>query len=362
MRKPVVMTLLATLPFLALAALPSPAGADEIDDLIERGAWKQARGAVAELAAKSPGDARTFYLQSRIELAFSHPDPALAAAEKAVALEPRNGRYHFQLAEVLGSTAQRAGKLKAFSLARRFKKEAEAALALDPGLDDARWSLMEFYSIAPGIVGGDGKKSRAMADEIAKRDPVRGLLAQAQLALRAKHEAEAIALYQRAVEMDPKNYPARVSLARLLGSDTQKKYDQVEAHARAALEIDPRRSGGYAILAGLYAHLERWAELDEMLARAERGIPGNLTPHYQAGRILLTDGRQLERAERYLRQYLTVEPEGSAPSAAHAHWRLGNVLEKQGRKPEALAELETSLRLNPDLDEAKKDLKRVKRG
>ena len=344
-----------------MAALPVAAGADEIDDLIERGAWKRARDAVAELARTRPGDARTLFLQSEVQFTFQQLDAALASAEKSAALEPKNGRYRYQVARVVGTMAQRAGKLRAFSLARRFKKEAEASLVLDPALDDARWALMEFYSIAPGIVGGDAKKARTMADEIGKNDPVRGLLAQAQLALRAKNEAQALTLYQQAVEKDPARYTARVSLARLLGSDTQKKYDQVEVHARAALETDAGRSGAYAILAGLYAHLERWSELDDVLARAERGIPGNLTPHYQAARILLTDDRHLDRAERYLRHYLTVEPEGGAPTAAHAHWRLGNVLEKLGRKPEALAELETSVKLNPDLDDAKKDLKRLRR-
>lgn len=346
-----------------MLVLPSLACADNIEALMERGAWKQARAAVTELARTRPAEARTLYLQSRIQLAFDQPDRALAQAEKAVALEPGRAVYHFQLSEVCGFIAQRAGKLKAFSLARRFKKEAERSLALDPQLDDARWSLMEFYSIAPGIIGGDAGKARQMADEIGRRDPVRGMLARAQLATRAKDETEALPLYRRAVEADPSNYVARITLARYLGSDSQKKWDEAEHHARAALELDPGRSGAYSILAGLYAHLERWDDLDGVIARAERGVPGSLGPHYQAARTLLTDGRQLERAERYLRQYIGVEPEGgSNPTLAHAHWRLGNVLEKQGRKPDAIAELETSLRLKPDLDEAKKDLKRLKRG
>ena len=348
---------------LALLTLPSLAFADDIEALMERGAWKQARAAVADLARERPGEAQSLYLQSRIQLAFGQSDQAMASIERAVALDPGRAVYHFQLADVCGFIAQRSGKLRAFSLARRFKQEAERALALDPALDDARWSLMEFYSIAPGIVGGDEARARRMSDEIGRRDAARGLLAQAQLALRGKNEPQALALYRRAVETAPSNYAARISLARLLASDSQQKWDEVERHARAAFELDPGRSAGYSILAGLFAHRERWSDLDSVIGQAERAIPGNLGPHYQAARVLLADGRQLERAERYLRQYLAVEPEGgSNPTLAHAHWRLGNVLEKLGRKPEAIAELEAALRSKPDLDEAKKDLKRLKRG
>ena len=115
------------------------------------------------------------------------------------------------------------------------------------------------------------------------------------------------------------------------------------------------------MLAGIYAHLERWEDLDRILATAERAVPDNLTAHYQAARTLLGDGREYARAEDLLRRYLANEPEIGAPTHAHAYWRLGLVIEKQGRRPEALAAVETALRLKPDLDDAKKDLKRLKK-
>ena len=49
-----------------------------------------------------------------------------------------------------------------------------------------------------------------------------------------------------------------------------------------------------------------------------------------------------------------------AATHAHARWRLGLVYENMGRKQEAVSELETALRLKPDLEEAQKDLKRLK--
>jgi len=74
----------------------------------------------------------------------------------------------------------------------------------------------------------------------------------------------------------------------------------------------------------------------------------------------LTAEKDPARAERYFRKYLSQEPEGHAPSLSRAHWRLGQALEKQGRKPEGISEIEMAVRLEPDFEGAKKDLKRLK--
>jgi tetratricopeptide (TPR) repeat protein len=69
----------------------------------------------------------------------------------------------------------------------------------------------------------------------------------------------------------------------------------------------------------------------------------------------------LPRAERYFRKYLTMEPEGGEPHHAAAHWRLGLVLEKEGKNAEAIGEMEEALRAEPDFKEAKADLKRLRK-
>ena len=64
-------------------------------------------------------------------------------------------------------------------------------------------------------------------------------------------------------------------------------------------------------------------------------------------------GKDLPRAERYFRKYLTMEPEGAEPHHAAAYWRLGLVLEKEGKKAEAIVQVEEALRAEPDFKEAK---------
>jgi hypothetical protein len=43
-----------------------------------------------------------------------------------------------------------------------------------------------------------------------------------------------------------------------------------------------------------------------------------------------------------------------------AHWRLGNVLEREGHKSAALNELEVAIRIDPSLEEARMDLRRLR--
>ena len=69
-----------------------------------------------------------------------------------------------------------------------------------------------------------------------------------------------------------------------------------------------------------------------MLAQAEKAVPDDLTPYYEAGTVLLDEHSDLTRAERYFRKYLSQEPEGNEPRLAEARGQLGLVLEKEGHR------------------------------
>lgn len=336
--------------------------ADGIVTLMDDGHYRRAQALIDARAAAQPDDATTLYLRARMLLVTGDAAGALPLAERAAALAPKNADHRYLVAECVGTQAQRAGALKALGLAKRFKREAEAALALDPRRGETYEGLIEFYSAAPGIAGGSDKRAVAMAETLVAVDPARGRLAQARLFFRDKRDDRGEAALRQAFAADPNSYRVRMTLARFLADDIRKKWGEAEDHLKAALAIEPGRVGPYAALAGLYAHLQRWDDLDRILAAAEQAVPENLSAHYQAARTLLGDDREPARAEGLLRKYLAQEPEVGAPTLAHAHWRLGLVIEKQGRRPEALAEVQTALRLKPDLDDAKKDLKRLRKG
>ena len=346
-----------------LLAWPVLANDPAPEALIKAGHWKRARALVEQRYHANTGDARSAYLLSQVKATFGDLDAALKLAEKAVAADGNNADYHFQLAAVCGQTAEKASLFSKHGWAHRFKDEADKAAALDPRSLDARFALMEYYLQAPRLIGGSKQKATAMAEEIGRIDPARGYLAQARLAQEDKDGRRGDreeAAFLKAVAAAPHDYEVLVSAAGFYNRDTQRKYDKAEKYSREAVKADPGQTAAYSSLVFALAAQEQWAELDAVLAEAERNVPDDLSPYYQAGRALLYTAKDLPRAERYFRKYLGQEPEGEAPTLAHAHWRLGLVLEKEGRKPEAVLEIDTALRLRPDLAEAKRDLKRLK--
>ena len=86
----------------------------------------------------------------------------------------------------------------------------------------------------------------------------------------------------------------------------------------------------------------------QALTVALQEVPDDLVPHYRAAERLLAAGRDPIRAERYLRLYLTQEPEGNQPSASEARWKLGLALEANGSAADALEEFKESVRLDPE--------------
>ncbi len=351
----IALLLLALVPL----AGPGAARAAEAPDLMERGRWKEARALLVPRVAAHPDDAEAAWLMSRVLDAFRDVPGALKLAEHAVALDGKDARYHEQLAMVVGESAQRANPLKQLGLAHRFRKEAEAAVALDPRRFEAQDGLLEFFLMAPGIAGGSKDKARDKAEEIAKLDPLKGAYARARIALANHDSTGALAQYHKAVEFAPGDYGARITLAGACAAHNDAA--GAEREALEARRIDAGRVGAYVVLAAVRARQQRWAELDSTLAEAERNVPGNLAAHYQAARILVADRHEPAQAELLLRRYLTVEPEGGNPPWSGAHWRLGQALELEGRKPEAIAEVELAVRQRPDFEDAKKDLKRMKK-
>jgi tetratricopeptide (TPR) repeat protein len=348
----------------ALSATCASAATDLMFDLVDKGHYKRAEVLLRSQLERNTEDPLANCLMSKVDVGFGRYDEAISHAEKAVAADGNSGKYHAQLADALVSklSSSSAGIFQKLSVARRFKKESDIALKLDPKNEDANQDLLEFDLEAPGIAGGGKDKARELADRVTKIDAKLGYYLQAQIAQHEKHSEEAVRFLKQILQTDPNHYNANVEVANLFLNQTPPNFVQAEEQARQALKIDPQRAAAYGVLAVLAARQAHWKDLDQFLSDSEKNVPDDFNPFYQAGKSLLLagDASQLLRAESYFRRYLEQQPEAGTPNLAAAHWRLGLVLEKEGRKEDARAELQTAITLDPNLKEAQQDLKRLK--
>ena len=276
---------------------------------------------LVSLATESPAQAGKAAFDEGLRLMrVNKADAAEKQFERAVAADPKNGTYHLWLGNAVGQQTTTASTVRQPFMARRVKAEFERAVALDPELLDARDGLIQFYLMAPGFMGGSDAKAREQQREIAKRNAFRGHLAAATVAWAGKDTLGTERAMRAAIAAAPDS-------------------------ARTVITLAQRQAGWGRVPAA-------FATLDEWLAR----YPRDIAVRFQIGRLAAGSGQQLERGETLLRD-LIAEPEWEStnlrPSRAAVHYRLGMVLEKSGKKPDAKLSYERAVALDPQLKPAK---------
>ncbi len=333
-----------------------------MDAMMESGHWKRVRQIASARVASNPGDAQARAWLAKAKITFGDYEGAIADAERAVAADPKNPAYLAPLAEANAMMADRSTPIRGLIYVRAMKKAIEASLATDPRHIDTLLVEMMFSWKAPGLAGGDKKRARKIAADIRAISPVWGYLAEARLLQDSGDDATVEGLLLNAVKASPGFLRARVALARFYCCTArQKRLDQAEQAAREALALDPGAPAPYEILARVYAAGQRWADLESIVARASAAVPDDRVVYYGAAQALIEIGQDFRRAEKYLNQYLDQVPEGREPSRAEARWLLATMYEREGRRDEALRELQMAVKAEPDFEPARRDLKRLRR-
>lgn len=331
--------------------------------LIEAGHALKAKARLLPVVKAEPTNDTAAWLLSKSLLGLGDLDGALELAERTVVLTPDNAAYHVQLGVVLGRMAEKASIFKQMGLARRAKKELDAAIALDPRNVDGLMGVMMYDYSAPSFLGGDKTKAPELAARIAAIDPVRGWLARAALARERKDTAAELDFILRAIDEDPGNFDAQSALAQYYLDHPRNEspdYTKLEETACRLLEIDATRADGWRVLAEVRVASYCWTQVAEILEAAEGWNPDDLSPYYAAAEAMVRSNERLTVAREYLEKYLAAPADGSAPSHAMAHWQLATLCEKEQHLDDAVAQLEMAVEEDPSLEAARKDLKRLK--
>jgi cytochrome c-type biogenesis protein CcmH/NrfG len=165
------------------------------------------------------------------------------------------------------------------------------------------------------------------AEELVRFSPGWGYLVQARLAVQEKDDTKIEHALTNAIAAEPPSYSTRFYLAQFYCCVSSKpRMDMAEWMARDAIRLDPGQSGGYEILARVFVYQQRWPELEAILSEAEAKVTDDLAPYYYAAYTLIEQGKDFDRAGRFLRKYLSQEPEGRQPTVVQARQLLAQLI------------------------------------
>ncbi|HSN68290.1 MAG TPA: tetratricopeptide repeat protein, partial [Thermoanaerobaculia bacterium] len=138
-----------------------------------------------------------------------------------------------------------------------------------------------------------------------------------------------------------------------------RKPELVAKEYDAAVKRFPNDARVHLWRSGAYSADPSWDIAIHEAAEAVRIDPSYMPGYYHVGRTAAGSGKNLQAGEAALKKYLAYVPKDDEPSVTQAHYLLGLIYEKLGRKDEARAQLKEALRRAPKYEEAKKALARI---
>jgi tetratricopeptide (TPR) repeat protein len=306
---------------LALVAVMCADAQTETDPLARANVYLQSGEAdkALELLSSLPQSGTVRNLRCRVQYGLEHWDAAVDECEQALATESQNSDYHMWLGRALGEKAERASFMTAFSLAKKVCAEFETAARLNPRNAEALADLGEFYSSAPGVVGGGDDKAERVATELESVDQARA------------HELR-----------------GRIA-------ESRKDYGAAEREFRQAIATSQHPAFQWMTLASYFRRRQQWSDLD---AAVESGLNA-VQRDKRAGVALFNGSSVLSRAARnlplsakMLEDYLSGTSLTEEAPAFVAHTRLARLKYQLGDTAAALHERAQALELAHDYQPA----------
>jgi tetratricopeptide (TPR) repeat protein len=224
---------------------------------------------------------------------------AIAAAEACLQRVPKAAPCHWALGSTLGVQAMSEGLMAMAGSAGRVKTELQEALALAPAWWPARSAMVDFYLLAPGLMGGSRSKALELAGAAPRPEQAQAL--QARVALYDKQPERALTLLSA-----------------------------VNAGTDGGLDEDLRQwaaSAAFALLGeGQPAPGRNWFE------RALRERPADALPAYGLARVLAETGAPAEALPLYERA-----SRGKGAAGLPIAYRQGLALQALGQNDAARA-------------------------
>ncbi len=306
----VVALQLATAALTPAQALHS--GLAEANSALQAGQADKALSVLQSLPQEEAGSAQAHNLKCRVLFTLEQFDSAANECQQAVRLDDRSSMQHLWLGRALGEMADKASFVSAYGLAKRARAEFERAVELDDRNAEALADLGEFYSEAPGVVGGGTDKAANVAAKLDHVDPARA------------HELRSAIAQQN------------------------RDFGTAEQELRQAISASPHPAFQWMRLASFYRKNKRWTEMDNAIqsgtSAAERDRHASVAL-FNGASALIKANRNPEMAQKLLQMYLA-SPSGTeeAPTFV-AHVWMARLKARSGDTASAREERSAALAL-----------------
>ncbi len=285
-------------------------GLAEVNAALQAGQADKALAVLQSLPPNEAGSAQAHNLRCRVLYTLERWDAAASECEQAVKLDEQNSMDHLWLGRALGEMADKASFTSAYGLAKKTRAEFEKAAELDAHNAEALADLGEFYSEAPGVVGGGTDKAAAIAAKLDHVDPVRA------------HELRAAIAQQN---HDP---------------------GTAERELRQAITASPHPASQWMKLASFFRKYKRWDELESAIqsgmSAAERDRHSSVA-FFNGASVLVKANRNPVLAQKMLQMYLAA-PNGTEEAPAfEAHVWMARLKAQSGDKTGARDERAAAL-------------------
>ena len=294
--------------------IPVHAGTNEYTALLKADKFAEAERAAAARLTREPANADALIARSTAIAgggAKARIPEAISYAERCVASHPGQAACHLILGKMLGWKAMAGGMMSAMAYAGDIRDAFKKAVELDPRNLDARFSLLQYYMLAPAIAGGGKGKAADLQAQTAALHPEAGKLMQATL---EAHDGD-------------------LARAEALSSAVRPGTDE---------ELRERHEAVLNTIVGKYVMSAKIVEADRAVQMALRHYPASEHVGYSLARVRQEQGRHRDALA-------TLEPLAAKHGRAHVLYRLGQSQQALGDKPRATASLEKALAALPAL-------------
>ena len=254
-------------------------------------------------------------------------DDAVRLAEQCIQVAPTRSECHEYLGNALGTKALNAGLLSAMGSVGKIRNAFKKAVELDPKNIDARFSLLQFYQQAPGIVGGGKGNARAL---VAQTLPI---------------NADASKLMQASEDL------------------VEREFAKVEIAVQMPLPADPydlqdRQRELMMSLGSTYVREKKNVDALRIFADMQKRFPDSELGAFGAGRAYQEQGKYTDAIAQF-------EKAQAIKATAPMHFRIGQSWQALNDKPKAIAAYERALAFKPELgkkqrEDAQEQLKALK--